>query len=194
MFEPTSVPSRRDILRSVPAISALALAAPMLAGCSPQPVEAPPVRAGRPRIPEDSTDFDTLNTLLQLEMREVALAGEVIAGDRLDPAPARLAGDIRSHHLAHIDSLRRLIEDAGGQSGEVRERYVLPTPLGDQRRALTTLLENESNLAAAYKSAVSELKTARLAPVLASNLFSESTHVAALKVVLDLDRSIVAFA
>lgn len=120
--------------------------------------------------------------------------GEVMAGERLDPLQARLVGEIRGHHLAHADVLRRLIDDAGGQAGEARERYVLPTPLGDQRRALGTLLEGEIGLTDAYRSAIGGLLVSRLTPVLASNLFSESTHVGALKVQLDLDRSIVVFA
>lgn len=194
MSEDATFPSRREFLNRVALFSGLIMVAPALSACAPQQVTAPPIGVVPPRIPEGSPDFDTLNTLLQLELREIALASEVIAGERLDPAPARLVGEIRGHHLAHVDALKRLIDDAGGQAGEARERYVLPTPLGDQRRALSTLLEGELGLADAYRSAIGSLLTPRLTPVLASNLFSDSTHAGALRVQLDLDRSIVAFA
>lgn len=187
-------PSRRELLNRAAILSGLIMVPPALNACAPQQIAAPPIGVVAPRVPEGSPDFDTLNTLLQLELREIALADEVIAGERLDPAPARLVSEFRGHHLAHAEALRRLIDDAGGQAGEARERYVLPTPLGDQRRALGTLLEGEVGLADAYRRAIGNLLTPRLTPMLASNLFSDSTHVAALRVHLDLDRSIVVFA
>lgn len=194
MSEGATFPSRRELLNRAGILSGVILASPVLSACAPQQVAAPPIGVVAPRVPEGSPDFDTLNTLLQLELREIALAEGAIAGERLDQAPARLVGEIRGHHLAHADALRRLVDDAGGQAGEARERYVLPTPLGDQRRALSTLLDGEVGLVSAYRGAIGSLLTPRLTPVLASNLFSDSTHVAALKAQLDLDRSIVAFA
>ncbi|RIK10449.1 MAG: hypothetical protein DCC49_03185 [Acidobacteria bacterium] len=194
MSEDATFPTRRDLLSGAAICSGLVLLAPVLSACAPQRVAAPPIGVVPPRIPEGSPDFDTLNTLLQLELREIALANEVIAGERLDPDLARLAGEIRGHHVAHSEALRRLINDAGGQAGEARERYVLPTPLGDQRRALSTLLEGEIALTSAYRNAIADMLTLRLTPVLSSNLFADSTHVAALRVALDSDRSIVAFA
>lgn len=147
-----------------------------------------------PRIPEDSPDFDVLNSLLQLEFREVALISEIAVGERLDPTEADLAEKMRRHHLAHADVLARLIESVGGKAGEVRERYVLPTPLGDQRRALETLLVSESHLVEMYKFAIGNLTALKLSPSVASNLFVDAMHVAALKTLLELSPSIVALA
>lgn len=184
-------PSRRELLvrasRYSAALVVISLAAPAAAcatGRAPQPQRGSPA-AGLPRLPEGSPDFDLLNTLLQLEHRAASLASEARQGRRLGGRAARAVDRIIDDHRIHIAVLEQVITGAGATPGPPRNRYSLPTPLGDERRALGVLLGDETNLVSKYAAGLVEVEAFGLAGPLGSLLFSAQTHVAGLERILD---------
>jgi hypothetical protein len=151
----------------------------------PSVPHARPSTEGLPRVPEGSPDLDLINTLLQLEHRVTALSAEAAQRRRLGPRAAQIVDRIIQDHMAHVAALEQLVQGVGSTPDPARHRYSLPTPLGDERRALGIVLEDEVNLVSKYSAAVAGVYTTRLARPLGSLLFSVKTHVAALERLLD---------
>jgi len=184
--------SRREFLANTCRISLLGILASLggleAASCA---LSGAPSIDGRqppgavPQLPVNSPDFDLVNTLLQLEHRAAALASETRVGRRLGVKTSGVVDRIFDSHRAHIAVLERVVRDAGATPDPPRDRYTLPTPLGDERRALAVLLEDEANLVSKYAAGLRDLQTVRLARSLSSLLFSCKTHVAAVDRLLD---------
>ncbi len=165
----------------------------ILGGCtaSRQQGQAPgPQVAGLPRIPKGSADFDTLHTLLQLEYRAAALGEQARQGFRLGERAAGAVGAMADNHRRHAETIRQLVAGAGATPDPPRHRYSLPTPLGDEKRALMVLHQDESNLALRYAEALARIEAVTLAGPLASILFSTQANAACLERLTD---SCVAF-
>ncbi len=181
--------SRRDFLSRASRFSAAGLLIGMAGtGCSRPSAEAPAAGVsvtGLPRLPEGSPDLDLINSLLQLERRAVALASEARGGQRLGDRAQRAVDRMIDDHNFHVAVLEKVIHGAGATPDPPRIRYSLPTPLGDERRALGTLLEDEVNLARKYAVALERLQAFQLARSIGSLLFSTTTHWAALERLLD---------
>ncbi len=183
--------SRREFLaRSVrwAAGATLVPAWGVLGGCTASRQQGPvpePQVAGLPRIPKGSPDFDTLNTLLQLEYRAAALGEQALQGFRLGERAAGAVGAMADNHRRHAERLRQLVAGAGATPDPPRHRYSLPTPLGDEKRALTVLRQDESNLGLRYAEALARVEAVTLAGPLASILFSTQANAACLERLTD---------
>lgn len=193
-----SLNTRREILisggRLALVAGTVAVIGPLMTACGEAVTPATTATEVPPRLPEDAPDFDRLNSLIQLEHREIALANETLAGGRLDPREAGYVSSIRDHHRFHVDSLAELVSRLGGRPGSSRPRYSLPTPLGDARRALEVLAKNEEAMVAGYRNAIAAVTAMGIGSLLISNLFAEATHFAGLRAISGAPIEIRAFA
>lgn len=165
------------------AIAAATGHALVLGGCS----ETSPVGDGEagpaaplPRLETSATELDVLNTLIQAERYLVAICAESSSGQRLSGEVSSLVDTVREGHLAHLAWLESAVQGSGATPSPPRLTYSLPTPLGDQRRALATLLDAEVQLLGLLAGAAETV-----APVFASKTleigFSTSAFAAALR-------------